>query len=56
MFDYHLFHMDRMTAMQAYVRLVELGSFSGVASELRVKQSTVSKWMAALEEELGSPP
>lgn len=43
-----------MTAMHAYVRLVELGSFSGVASELRVKQSTVSKWMAALEDELGT--
>jgi len=46
--------MDRLTAMHAYVRLVELGSFSGVAQELRVKQSTVSKWMAALEDELGA--
>lgn len=46
--------MDRMTAMHAYVRLVELGTFSAVADELRIKQSTVSKWLAALEHELGA--
>lgn len=45
--------MDRMTAMHAYVRLVELDTFSAVAEELRVSQSTVSKWLAALEDELG---
>jgi len=44
--------MDRLTALEAFVRVVELGSFSAVASELRVKQSTVSKWIAALEQEL----
>lgn len=41
--------------MQAYVRLVELGSFSKVGAELRVKQSTISKWIAALEERVGVP-
>ncbi len=46
--------MDRLEVMQAYVRLVELGSFSAVAAELRVQQSTISKWIAALEEELGA--
>ncbi len=46
--------MDRLAAMQAFVRLVEVGSFSTVAEELRIKQSTVSKWVAALEEELGT--
>lgn len=44
--------MDRI-AMQAFVQLVEAGSFSA-AAELRVKQSTVSKWIAALEEEFGT--
>ena len=39
--------------MRAFVRLVEVGRFSAVAEELRIKQSTVSKWMASLEEELG---
>ncbi len=45
--------MDRLTAMRAFVRVVELGTFSAVADDLRVKQSTVSKWVAALEEEMG---
>ncbi len=47
--------MDRLRAMEAYVRLVEVGTFSAVAEELRVKQSTISKWVAALETELGVP-
>ncbi|WP_437969485.1 LysR family transcriptional regulator [Sorangium sp. So ce260] len=46
--------MDRIDALKAFVRLVELGSFSAVGTELRVKQSTVSKWLAALEDELGA--
>ena len=45
--------MDRLTAMRAFVRLVDLGTFSAVAEELRIKQSTVSKWVAALEDEVG---
>ena len=44
--------MDRIEAMEAFVRLVELGNFSKVAKELRIKQSTVSKWMAKLEKQL----
>ena len=46
--------MDRLTAMRAFVRLVELGTFSAVAEDLRIKQSTVSKWVAALEEEVAA--
>lgn len=46
--------MDRLDAMHAFVRLVELGSFSRVAEELRINQSTVSKWIARLEEQLGT--
>ena len=45
--------MDRIDAIHAFVRLVEIQSFSEVAKEIRVTQSTVSKWLAALEEELG---
>lgn len=41
--------------LRAFVRLVEVGSFTAVGRELRVKQSTVSKWIAALEDEVGSP-
>ncbi|MEM6531701.1 MAG: LysR family transcriptional regulator [Myxococcota bacterium] len=45
--------MDRLTALDAFVRLNELGSFSAVARDLRVRQSTVSKWIAELERSLG---
>ncbi|MBH23986.1 MAG: LysR family transcriptional regulator [Myxococcales bacterium] len=45
--------MDRLTLLHAFVRLVELGTFTAVADEMRVKQSTVSKWIAELEERLG---
>jgi DNA-binding transcriptional LysR family regulator len=45
--------MDRLTALHAFTRLVELGSFTATAEELQVKQSTVSKWLAALEKQLG---
>ena len=44
--------MDRLEAMRAFVRVVELGSFSKAGVELRVKQSTISKWIAALEDRL----
>ena len=46
--------MDRLDAMRLYLRIVELKSLSAAARELRVKQSTASKWLAALEEELGA--
>ena len=41
--------MDRLTAMQTFVRVVESGSFSAVAREMRSTQSAVSKQVAALE-------
>jgi DNA-binding transcriptional LysR family regulator len=47
--------MDRIRALRAFVRAVEVGTFTAVADELRVKQSTISKWMAGLEAELGVP-
>lgn len=45
--------MDRLQAMQTYVRVVESGSFSAVARELSTTQSAVSKQVAALEKYLG---
>lgn len=41
--------MDRLQAMQTFVRVVERGSFSAVARETGVSQSTISKQVAALE-------
>ena len=46
--------MDRLAAMQTFVRVVESGSFSAVARELRTTQSAVSKQVAALERALGA--
>lgn len=46
--------MDKLQAMQTFVRVVEAGSFSTVAKESNATQSAVSKQVAALERELGS--
>jgi DNA-binding transcriptional LysR family regulator len=46
--------MDRLTALQLFVRVVETGSFSAVAREQATTQSAVSKQIAALEVELGT--
>ena len=46
--------MDRLAAMQTFVRVVESGSFSAVARETGTTQSHVSKLVAALERELGA--
>ncbi|MEZ4248485.1 MAG: LysR family transcriptional regulator [Polyangiales bacterium] len=45
--------MDRFEALRLFVRLAERESFTGAARDLGVKQSTASKWVAALEEEHG---
>jgi DNA-binding transcriptional LysR family regulator len=45
--------MDRLAAMQTFVRVVESGSFSAVAREAQATQSAVSKQVAALERTLG---
>jgi DNA-binding transcriptional LysR family regulator len=44
--------MDRLAAMDAFVRVVDAGSFSGAAKQLRIGQSAVSKTIAQLEERL----
>jgi DNA-binding transcriptional LysR family regulator len=46
--------MDRLDAMQAFVRVVEKGSFSAVAKERGIGQPAVSKQISALEQELGT--
>src|SRR5580698_5896196 len=45
--------MDRLAAMETFVRVVEAGTFSGAATLLRVGQPSVSKTVAQLEERLG---
>lgn len=46
--------MDKLTAMQTFVRVAESGSFSAVARELGSTQSAVSKQVAGLEKALGA--
>src|SRR6202030_577369 len=45
--------MDRLAAMEAFVRVIEAGSFSSAAKQLRVGQPAVSKTIAQLEDRLG---
>jgi DNA-binding transcriptional LysR family regulator len=45
--------MDRLSAMEALARVVETGSFSGAARQLRIGQPAVSKAIAQIEERLG---
>lgn len=44
--------MDRLHAMEVFVRVVETGSFSAAARDLRIGQPAVSKLVAALEDRL----
>ena len=46
--------MDRLAAMQTFVRVAEAGSFSAAARQLRIGQPAVSKTIAQLEEVLGA--
>ena len=46
--------MDKLSAIQTFVRVTETGSFSAVARELGTSQSSVSKSVAALEKYLGA--
>jgi DNA-binding transcriptional LysR family regulator len=45
--------MDRLDAMQRFVRVAELGSFSAVAQQMGVARSIVTRQVAALESHLG---
>src|SRR5271155_5064283 len=46
--------VDRFSAMETFVRVVDTGSFSAAARHLRIGQPAVSKAMAQLEERLGT--
>ncbi|MBW8758756.1 MAG: LysR family transcriptional regulator, partial [Burkholderiales bacterium] len=45
--------MDRLRAMNAFVRTADLGGLSAAARSLSTTQSTVSKLVASLESSLG---
>jgi len=45
--------MDRLAAMETFVRIVDAGSFSGAAKQLHIGQPAVSKTIAQLEDRLG---
>ncbi|CAB3759629.1 LysR family transcriptional regulator [Paraburkholderia humisilvae] len=47
--------IDHLSAMRALVRIVELGSLSAAARELKVATSTIARKVSALEEMLGVP-
>ncbi|BAO94137.1 LysR family transcriptional regulator [Caballeronia insecticola] len=47
--------LDHLGAMRALVRVVELGSLSAAARELKLATSTVARKITALEEMLGVP-
>lgn len=46
--------MDRLNAMQLFVRVAELSSFSAVAAQMGVARSVVTRQVAALESHLGT--
>ena len=45
--------MDRLAAMQVFVRVAEAGSFTAVADQMNVARSAVTRQIAALESHLG---
>lgn len=45
--------MNRLSAMEAFVRVIDTGSFSGAARQLRIGQPAISKAIAQLEARLG---
>ncbi|MCC8396861.1 LysR family transcriptional regulator [Paraburkholderia sp. MMS20-SJTR3] len=47
--------LDHLSAMRALLRIVELGSFSAAARELKVATSTIARKITALESMLGVP-
>ena len=46
--------MDRLSEMEAFVRVVELGGFTDAARKMNVSKSAISKHVAALEARLGA--
>lgn len=46
--------MDRLSEMEAFVRVVDVGGFTEAARRLNVSKSAISKYVAALEGRLGA--
>ena len=46
--------MDRLQAIELFMRVVDLGSFSKAAADLGMGQPTATKLVASLEKQLGS--
>jgi len=46
--------MDKLNAMQVFVRVAETGSFTAVADQLDVARSLVTRQISALERQLGT--
>lgn len=46
--------MDKLDAMQTFVRVAEAGSFTAVANQLQLARSAVTRQIAALETHLGT--
>ncbi len=46
--------LDYLAAMRSFIRSVDLGSFSRAAAEAGVKVSTISRYVSALEADLGA--
>ena len=46
--------MDRLQAIELFIRVVDLGSFSKAAADLGMGQPTATKLVASLEKQLGS--
>ena len=45
--------MDKLASLRAFVKVVELGSFSDAGRQLRLSRSAVSKYIGDLEQSLG---
>jgi len=45
--------MDKLASLRAFVKVVELGSFSEAGRQLRLSRSAISKYVGELEESLG---
>ncbi|WP_445490298.1 LysR substrate-binding domain-containing protein [Rhodopseudomonas sp. RCAM05734] len=45
--------MDKLTSLRAFVKVVELGSFSEAGRQLRLSRSAISKYVGELEQSLG---
>src|ERR1700721_2257107 len=45
--------MDKLTSLRAFVKVVELGSFSEAGRQLRLSRSAISKHVSDLEQDLG---